>query len=64
MTILMVLTITVCIFITFDNKDTAFILGISYPFSHCLGMNYYVNCFGGIGSNEFHIKLIFGTQDN
>ena len=24
--------------------------------SHCLGMNYYVNFSGGIGSNGFHIK--------
>ena len=32
--------------------------------THCLGMNYYVNFLGGIGSNGFHIKLIFGTQDN
>ena len=23
---------------------------------HCLGMNYYVNFLGGIGSNGFHIK--------
>jgi hypothetical protein len=27
-------------------------------------MNYYVNFFGGIGSNGFYIKWIFGTQDN
>ena len=32
--------------------------------THCLGMNYYVNFLGDIGSNGFHIKLIFGTQDN
>ena len=25
-------------------------------FPHCLGMNYYVNFLGGIGSNVFHIK--------
>ena len=24
--------------------------------AHCLGMNYYVNFWGGIGSNGFHIK--------
>ena len=24
--------------------------------SHCLGMSYYVNFLGGLGSNEFHIK--------
>ena len=24
--------------------------------THCLGMNYYVNFLGGIGSNGFHIK--------
>ena len=24
--------------------------------THCLGMSYYVNFFGGLGSNEFHIK--------
>jgi hypothetical protein len=23
---------------------------------HCLGMSYYVNFLGGLGSNEFHIK--------
>ena len=32
--------------------------------SHCLGMNYYVNFGGGIGSNGFYIKRIYGTQDN
>ena len=32
--------------------------------THCLGMNYYVNFLGGIGSNGFHIKWIFSTQDN
>ena len=37
---------------------------MSIPHSHCLGMNYYVNFLGGIGSNGFHIKLIFGTQGN
>ena len=31
--------------------------------THCLGINYYVNFFGGWGSNEFHIKWIFGIQD-
>ena len=34
-------------------------------FSHCLGMSYYVNFLGGLarlGSNEFHIKLMFGTH--
>ena len=25
-------------------------------FTHCLGMNYYINFLGGIGSNGFHIK--------
>ena len=29
-----------------------------------LGMNSYVNFLDGIGSNEFHIKWIFGTQGN
>ena len=24
--------------------------------THCLGMSYYVNFLGGLGSNEFHIK--------
>jgi hypothetical protein len=24
--------------------------------THCLGMTYYVNFLGGLGSNEFHIK--------
>ena len=28
---------------------------------HWLGMNYYVNFLGGIGSNGFHIKWISGT---
>ena len=32
--------------------------------THCLGINYYVNFLGGIGSNGFHIKWIFGTQGN
>ena len=31
-------------------------LSLLYCTSHCLGMNYYVNFFGGIGSNGFHIK--------
>ena len=30
--------------------------------SHCLGMNYYINFLGGIGSNGFHIIWIFGTH--
>ena len=42
------------------------ILVFKYLYStHCLGMSYYVNFFflgGGIGSNEFHIKRIFGTH--
>ena len=28
----------------------------SSGFAHCLGMNYYVNFFGGIDSNGFHIR--------
>ena len=24
--------------------------------AHCLGMSYYINFLGGLGSNEFHIK--------
>ena len=32
--------------------------------THCLRLNYYVNFLGGIDSNGFHIKWIFGTQDN
>ena len=32
--------------------------------THCLGMNYYVNFLEGIGSNGFHIRLIFGTPGN
>ena len=24
--------------------------------AHCLGMSYYVTFWGGLGSNEFHIK--------
>ena len=31
---------------------------------HFLGINYHVNFLGGIGGNEFHIKEIFGIQDN
>ena len=27
----------------------------------CLGMSYEVNFLGGLGSNEFHIKYIFGS---
>ena len=30
--------------------------------SHCLGISYYVNFLGGLGSNEFHIKVRFGTH--
>ena len=30
--------------------------------AHWLGMSYYVKFFGGLGSNEFHIKWIFGTH--
>ena len=30
--------------------------------SHCLGMSYYVNFLGGLGSNGFHIKWRFGTH--
>ena len=30
--------------------------------THCLGMSYYVNFLGGLGSNEFHIKWRFGTH--
>ena len=26
--------------------------------SHCLGMSYYVNFSGGLGSNKFHIKFL------
>ena len=30
---------------------------LKYPQStHCLGMSYYVNFLGGLGSNELHIK--------
>ena len=29
--------------------------------THCLGMSYYVNFLGDLGSNEFHIKRRFGT---
>ena len=32
--------------------------------SHCLGMSYYVNFRGGLGSNEFHIKWIFSTHSS
>ena len=31
-------------------------------FTHCLGMSYYVNFLGGLGSNEFHIKGRFGIH--
>ena len=30
--------------------------------THCLGMSYYVNFLGDLGSNEFHIKWRFGTH--
>ena len=30
--------------------------------THYLGMSCYVNFFGGLGSNEFHIKWRFGTH--
>ena len=36
----------------------------SHLYTHCLEMNFYVNFWGGINSNGFHIKWIFGTQDN
>ena len=39
-----------------------FILALLPSFSHCLGMSYYVNFLGGLDSNEFHIKWIFGTH--
>ena len=39
--------------IFFDNLFFDFCSNIN---THCLGMSYYVNFFGGIGSNEFHIK--------
>jgi hypothetical protein len=29
---------------------------------HCLGMSYYVNFLGGLGSNRFHTKRRFGTH--
>ena len=29
--------------------------------THCLGMSYYVNILGGLGSNGFHIKWRFGS---
>ena len=29
--------------------------------AHCLGMNYYVNFLGGLGSNGFNIKWRFGS---
>jgi hypothetical protein len=32
--------------------------------AHCLGMSFYVNFLGGLGSNEFHIKWRFGTHGN
>ena len=30
--------------------------GAPHYYSPCLGMSYYVNFLGGLGSNEFHIK--------
>ena len=36
----------------------------SLNYTHCLGMNYYVNFLWGIGSNGFHIKWIIGMKDN
>ena len=32
--------------------------------SHHLGINYYVNFLRGLGSNEFQLKLRFGTHGN
>ena len=32
--------------------------------SHHLGMSYYVNFLGGLGSNEFQLKWRFGTHGN
>ena len=45
-------------------QQFTFKLKIDIGDSHYLGMHYYVNFVEGIGSNGFHIKLIFGTQDN
>ena len=33
-------------------------------FTHHLGINYYVNFLGRLGSNEFQLKRRFGTHDN
>ena len=34
----------------------------SSDITHCLGMSYYFNFWGGSGSNEFHIRWRFGTH--
>ena len=39
-----------------EAKEWHIGLGIGTSCTHCLGMNYYVNLLGGIGSNGFHIK--------
>ena len=42
-------------------KDCIYFMTFAHHIAHCLGMNYYVKFLRGIGSNKFHIKLIFGT---
>ena len=37
-------------------------ISITRYLPHCLGMNYYVNFLGGIGSNGFHMRWIFDTH--
>jgi hypothetical protein len=38
------------------EKSCTFLLHEMFPTSHCLGMNYHVNFWGGIDSNGFHIE--------
>ena len=47
---------------TFKIKLFPMIMLILVNIAHCLGMSYYVNFLGGLGSNEFHIKLRVGTH--
>ena len=44
-----------------NDKKTK-ILKRSKLYSHCLGMNCYVNFLGDLGSNELYIKGRFGTM--
>ena len=47
---------TVMHFVRFLSGQSDFFMFCGQGVSYCLGMNYYVNFLGGIGSNGFHIK--------